>query len=152
VSARFVLIHSLAHSLINQWSLDSGYPAAISARAALCISERSGILIYTASSDSAGSLGGIVAQAQVERLHARSSRLSSVLNGAHLIRCASRRRRQWCRLPKRSGMSGCLLLPEVSCEERKIFWIERSSSDGEGDSDSKQVLGFFADLEAMSAL
>src|SRR5690606_17395631 len=28
VSPRLILVHTLAHALINQWALDSGYPAA----------------------------------------------------------------------------------------------------------------------------
>ena len=50
-------VHTLAHALINEWSLEAGYPAA-SLRERLFVSEdMAGLLIYTATSDSAGSSG-----------------------------------------------------------------------------------------------
>ena len=59
-TARRVLVHTLAHVLIDQWSLACGYPSA-SLRERLYIGEdMAGALIYTATSDSAGSLGGVV--------------------------------------------------------------------------------------------
>ncbi len=67
ITPRFLLTHTLAHEMINQWSLASGYPAA-SLRERLYVSdEMAGLLIYTATSDAAGSLGGLVAQAESKR-------------------------------------------------------------------------------------
>ncbi len=62
--ARYVLLHSLAHTLIRQLSLDCGYSAS-SVRERIYSStdpERrmAGVLLYTASPDSEGSLGGLV--------------------------------------------------------------------------------------------
>ena len=62
--ARYVLIHTLAHALILQFSLDCGYPAT-SLRERIYSSEdpdkkMAGVLIYTAGADSEGSLGGLV--------------------------------------------------------------------------------------------
>src|SRR5262249_12305551 len=65
ISPRLILIHTLAHILINEWSLECGYPAA-SLRERLYVSQpdapqqMEGVLIYTATTDSAGSLGGVV--------------------------------------------------------------------------------------------
>ncbi len=61
---RYVLLHSLAHILIRQLSLDCGYSAS-SVRERIYSSRdpnrrMSGILLYTASPDSEGSLGGLV--------------------------------------------------------------------------------------------
>ncbi len=68
VDAAHVLLHTLAHVLIDQLSLDAGYPAA-SIRERLFVDESmSGVLIYTATSDSAGSLGGLAAQAEEGKL------------------------------------------------------------------------------------
>ncbi|WP_331460342.1 MULTISPECIES: DUF1998 domain-containing protein [unclassified Arthrobacter] len=54
--------------MIDQLALDAGYPAS-SIRERLYSGEgAAGILLYTASSDSAGSLGGVAAQAHPERL------------------------------------------------------------------------------------
>jgi hypothetical protein len=115
-SPRYLAVHTLAHILINEWSLNGGYPAA-SLRERLYVGDgMAGLLIYTATSDSAGSLGGVVAQGEPERLRAA---LASALARA-----------QWCSndpLCSESGASGadslnlsachaCLLLPETSCE------------------------------------
>lgn len=121
ITPRLVLIHTLAHALIDQWALDSGYPAS-SLRERLYVSdEMAGMLLYTATSDSAGSLGGVVAEAQSDRLEASFRELAG--------------RAAWCSadpLCIESGPSGvdglnlaachsCCLLPEVSCEEMNVL-------------------------------
>ena len=62
--ARYVLLHSLAHMLIRQLSLDCGYAAsAVRERIYSSVDPNrrmAGVLLYTASSDSEGSLGGLV--------------------------------------------------------------------------------------------
>jgi len=116
VSARSILIHTLAHALINEWSLDSGYSASAMRERLYTEEGMAGLLIYTATSDSAGSLGGIVRQGEPERLRRT---LTSAL-----------KRATWCSadpLCMESGASGsdslnlaachvCCLLPETSCE------------------------------------
>lgn len=62
--ARYVLLHTLAHTLIRQLSLDCGYSAS-SVRERIYSSTEpakrmAGVLLYTASPDSEGSLGGLV--------------------------------------------------------------------------------------------
>ena len=53
-----------AHALIDQLALDAGYPAA-SLRERLYVGDdMQGFLVYTATTDSAGSLGGLVAQGE----------------------------------------------------------------------------------------
>lgn len=121
ITPRVVLLHTLAHVVIDQWSLDSGYPAA-SLRERLYVDhDMVGFLIYTATSDSAGSLGGVVAEAEPTRLESSFREL--------LVRAA------WCSadpLCIESGPNGvdglnraachaCCLLPEVSCEEMNVL-------------------------------
>ena len=110
------LLHTLAHALINEWSLDGGYPAAALRERLYVGSDMCGLLIYTATSDSAGSLGGVVAQGDPRRL---SETLAAALEQA-----------RWCSndpLCLESEASGaeslnlaachaCALLPETSCE------------------------------------
>lgn len=121
VTPRFVLIHSFAHALIEQMSLDAGYPAA-SLRERLYISnDMAGMLIYTATSDSAGSLGGLIAQTRPDRLAAL------VLEA--LGRAAWCSADPVCIESTGSGADGlnlaachaCSLLPETSCEEMNTF-------------------------------
>ncbi len=121
ITPRFLLVHTLAHVLIGQWSLDCGYPAD-SLRERLYVSDRmAGLLIYTATSDSAGSLGVVVAQAAPGRLDealqegiARASWCSadplcveSDATGVDALNMAA--------------CHACTLLPEVSCEEMNLF-------------------------------
>nr|WP_052069389.1 DUF1998 domain-containing protein [Streptacidiphilus albus] len=121
LTARFVLLHTLAHALINEWSLDCGYPAA-SLRERLYVNDHmAGVLLYTATSDSAGSLGGIVAQGERSRLE-RS--LAQALDRAAW--CSSD---PLCMEADSNGADGlnlaachtCILLPETSCELNNTF-------------------------------
>lgn len=121
ISPRFVLLHTLAHALINEWSLDCGYPAAALRERIYCSNEMAGILIYTASSDSAGSLGGVVAQGDPARLRAS---LSSAVN-----RIAWCSQDPPCMESEATGTDNlnlaacyaCVLLPETSCENNNSF-------------------------------
>lgn len=121
VRARLLLAHTLAHVLINEWSLDAGYPASALRERLYVSDEMAGILIYTASSDSAGSLGGLVCQGELDRLRAT---MKSALE-----------RTRWCSadpLCMEAEASGadslnlaachaCVLLPETSCELNNTF-------------------------------
>lgn len=141
VTPRLLLLHSLAHALIDSLSLDAGYPAASLRERLYASEEMCGLLIYTASSDSAGSLGGVVRQAgphQIEKL----------------VRDAVERA-AWCSAdPVCSesdphGVDGlnlaachnCLLLPETSCEERNTL-LDRTMLVG---APGRVSLGYFSD-------
>jgi hypothetical protein len=139
ITARYVLLHTLAHILINEWSLEAGYPAA-SLRERLYVSEdMAGILIYTATSDSAGSLGGVTSQGDYAQLR---TTLPSALNRA-----------MWCSQDppcmesEASGFGGlnlaacyaCVLLPETSCEVNNSF-LDRGMLLGTPEDPS---IGFF---------
>lgn len=139
---RMVLLHTLAHVLINEWALDAGYPAAALRERLYADDTMAGFLIYTATSDSAGSLGGLVAQGEPEALRAG---LESAL-----------RRACWCSadpLCIESGPSGtyganlaachsCVMLPETSCETNNVL-LDRALLVG---TPEDPTLGFFGDL------
>lgn len=142
ITPRLLLVHSLAHSLINQWALECGYPAA-ALRERLYVSDSmAALMIYTATTDSAGSLGGIVGQADAKRLDqalveaiARSAWCSadplcieSEATGVESLNLAA--------------CHACLLLPEVSCEESNLF-LDRGLLVGTPDSSD---VGLFAKL------
>jgi hypothetical protein len=63
----YVALHSLAHALMEEISLDCGYPYSLKervysiARNGVDQPDRFGILIYTASSGAQGTLGGLTA-------------------------------------------------------------------------------------------
>lgn len=126
VSPRVVVLHSMAHMLIEELSLNAGYPAA-SLRERLYHDEgQAGVLIYTATADGAGSLGGLAAQSDGQRF-------AGVLESAI-------ERARWCTADPvccettASGVSGlnlaachaCLLLPETSCESFNLM-LDRAS-------------------------
>jgi MrfA Zn-binding domain len=71
---RYILLHSFAHALMRQLALYSGYGAA-SIRERIYASDgsgdepaMSGVLLYTAAPDSEGTLGGLVALGEPDRL------------------------------------------------------------------------------------
>lgn len=116
---RYVLLHSLAHVLMRQLALDCGYASSALRERIYCAPESDdmgGILIYTASSDSDGSLGGLVEQASPHRLgptlamalRDATSCSSDPLCGGGAIQGA----------PNLNGAAchACLLLAETSCE------------------------------------
>jgi hypothetical protein len=140
ISPRLVLVHTLAHILINQWSLDSGYPAA-SLRERLFVGEdMAALLIYTATTDSAGSLGGVVGMAEPARLDAALTEaaanaewcssdpvcIEAIATGVDSLNLAS--------------CHACLLLPEVSCEERNVL-LDRATLIG---TDNNSRIGFLS--------
>ncbi len=143
VTPRLLLLHTLAHALINEWSLDAGYPASALRERLYADGDMAGMLIYTATSDSAGSLGGIVAQGVPDKL-------------AHTLRAALARA-EWCSndpLCMEAEASGagsvnmaachaCVLLPETSCEHLNGF-LDRAMLVGD---QSGLVPGYFGSIQ-----
>jgi hypothetical protein len=142
ITPRLVLIHTLAHALINQWTLESGYPAAALRERLYVGDSMAGFLIYTATSDAAGSLGGVVAQATNGNLG------TGLRNAIH--------RMSWCSSDplcieaEATGVDSlnlaachaCSLLPEVSCEEFNLL-LDRALLVGTPDDPS---LAFFRSI------
>lgn len=120
-ASRYLMIHSLAHILINQLVFECGYSTA-SLRERLYISAdptapMAGFLIYTSAGDSEGTLGGLV------RL-GRSDRLVPVVQRA-LGRaswcsadpvCSEHLGGQGSKQANLAACHACVLLPETSCE------------------------------------
>lgn len=141
-----VAIHTLAHVLIDQLSLDAGYPAASLRERLFVDDEMAGLLIYTASSDSAGSLGGVASQAEPKPF-------ASALHEG-LIRLS------WCSADPvcvEAGASGtdalnlaachaCVLVPETSCELNNTF-LDRALLFGSPE-DNQENEGLFSAVVA----
>ena len=116
---RYVLLHSLAHALIRQLALDCGYSSSALRERIYCSTDdekMAGLLIYTASSDSDGSLGGLVDMAAPDRLgpvlmgalHESEFCASDPLCGGGAPGAAANLNGAACH--------ACLLLAETSCE------------------------------------
>ncbi|WP_423798183.1 DrmB family protein [Neobacillus sp. SAB-20_R2A] len=57
---RHLLIHSFSHMMMKEFAAHSGYATTSLRERIYCSDEMMGVLIYTASSDSEGSLGGLI--------------------------------------------------------------------------------------------
>jgi len=64
------MAHTLAHLLIRQLSLECGYSSSSLRERIYAGNDMCGLLIYTASADSDGSLGGLVQQGRRDRFNA----------------------------------------------------------------------------------
>jgi hypothetical protein len=120
-ASRFLLVHSLAHILINQLVFECGYSTA-SLRERLYISAdaaapMAGILIYTSAGDSEGTMGGLVRLGRPERLGAIVRRAISRASwcSADPV-CSENLGGQGSRQVNLAACHSCVLLPETSCE------------------------------------
>ena len=129
---RYVLLHSLAHALIRQFSLECGYTTAsirerIYARSSDGDREAmAGILLYTAAPDSEGTLGGLVSLGEPKTL---GRHLDQALEGIRLCAsdplCAEHHPYRDSLTLHGAACHACLFLPETSCE-RGNKYLDRS--------------------------
>ena len=120
-ASKYMLIHTLAHILINQLVFECGYNTA-SLRERLYIScdplaPMAGILIYTSAGDSEGTLGGLVSLGRPERLEPLVKRALSRASwcSADPV-CSENLGGQGTRRANLAACHACVLLPETSCE------------------------------------
>ncbi|WP_430292886.1 DrmB family protein [Pseudomonas sp. B1-22] len=120
-AARYLLVHSLAHIMINQMVFECGYSSAALKERIFVSSDpeapMAAFLIYTAAGDSEGSLGGLVRIGRPEMFEPMVRRALS--------------RASWCsadpvcsedlggtgaRRVNKAACHACVLLPETACE------------------------------------
>ena len=145
-SARYVLLHTLSHLLIRSLAKLCGYQAAsLKERIYATYPEgmpMAGILIYTASSDSDGSLGGLVAQA--EPMHMQEN-LDALLDEAEwcsgdpLCMTSTNQNAQGLLGLNYAACHQCALLPETSCTMRNLL-LDRAALIGRSEDGT---VGFF---------
>lgn len=143
----FVLIHTFAHLLINQLSFECGYGSSSIRERIYCEKTDNqygmyGVLIYTASGDSEGSLGGLVRQGA--KGHIEDTIRDAVRNA------------EWCSSdpvciqslgqgPESCNLAAChncALLPETCCECGNRL-LDRGTIVGTLDD---KTVGFFSDM------
>ena len=123
--ARYVLLHSLAHTLVRQLSLDCGYSAS-SVRERIYSStdpnrKMAGVLLYTASPDSEGSLGGLVDLASPQRFpDLFKSALRSATRCSSDPLCADHQPDVHSTI-NAAACHACILASETSCEAFNRF-------------------------------
>lgn len=128
---RYVLLHTFAHAMIRQLAIECGYTSA-------SITERiysrnpdegtpmAGVLIYTAAADSEGTLGGLCALGEPDKLgrHIRRALEKMCLCASDPL-CSEHRAGSDDKLHGISCHS-CTFLPETSCE-RGNRYLDRSA-------------------------
>ncbi|MCB0553451.1 MAG: DUF1998 domain-containing protein [Phaeodactylibacter sp.] len=151
LDARFFLIHTLAHLMINRLCFNCGYGSSSLRERIYCSppenpSLMNGFLIYTSSGDSEGSLGGLVRQGRPENLE-------------NILR-ESVEDSRWCSADPvcmEVGSAGgqgpdsvngaachnCAVIPETSCEEFNML-LDRAFVTGK---EEQPELGFVSWLE-----
>jgi len=149
ITPRLILLHTLAHLLINQLTFECGYSSA-ALKERLYVSDdpnapMAGILIYTAAGDSEGTMGGLVRMGKPGYLEPT---LYAALHEA-----------RWCsadpvcmEMGEQGGQGAdscnlaachnCALVPETACEEFNRF-LDRGLVVG---SITNPELGFFSEL------
>jgi Domain of unknown function (DUF1998) len=69
LKARHILIHTFSHAMIQEFARFSGYATTSLRERLYCSDDMYGVLIYTASSDSEGGLGGLIELSKPEKLY-----------------------------------------------------------------------------------
>lgn len=147
-NTRYILLHTLSHLIIRELTMQCGYSAASlkekiysapSGDNSMC-----GILVYTASSDSDGSLGGLARQGVTDKM--RNILLDALENASWCSNdpiCIDSKNQGYASL-NYAGCHACALLPETSCECSNVL-LDRGAIIGTTDN---APLGYFFELLA----
>lgn len=146
----YILLHTFAHCLITALSCESGYSNASIRERIYCSKyidenapQMAGVLIYTASGDAEGSLGGLVRQGLPGRIENVIKRAISEAKwcAADPVCIQSTGQGQYgCNL---AACHNCALLPETSCENKNML-LDRGLLIGTLDDIS---IGYFSNYE-----
>jgi hypothetical protein len=145
VSPKFILLHSFAHALIRRLANDCGYGSASLRERIYCDGSvdsepMQGVLIYTASGDSEGTMGGLVRQGEPSRLEYTIQRALHDARWCSADPICYESTGQGTDNGNLAACHGCLLLPETSCEEGNRL-LDRQVLVGRPDNGA---LGFFS--------
>lgn len=147
ITAKFLLLHTFAHVLINQLSFDCGYGSASLRERLYCdftdaTKPMHGVLIYTASGDSEGTMGGLVRQGKPGRFEATVRRALQQAAWCSSDPVCIESKGQGSDNANLAACHGCCLLPETSCEEGNRL-LDRAMLIG---TPEEPNLGFFRSL------
>lgn len=144
ISGKFLLLHTVSHLLIKQLSFECGYNISSLKERIYCGEaaegkEMAGILIYTASGDSEGTLGGLVRQGRYDtfpRIYRKAIESAVICSNDPVCSLSNGQGRDSLNL---AACYSCCLLPETCCEEFNVF-LDRGVAVGTYDN---KKLGFF---------
>lgn len=144
LTPKFVLLHTLAHLLINQLAFDCGYGSSSLRERIYCdgiFTDRPmhGFLIYTASGDAEGTMGGLVRQGEKGRIEGTLYRALRKAGWCSYDPVCAESSGQGPDNCNRAACHGCAILPETSCEESNKL-LDRATVVGLPEN---QDLGFF---------
>lgn len=126
ISAKFLLLHTISHLLIKQLSFECGYSIASLKERIYCSEaddgkEMAGVLIYTASGDSEGTMGGLVRQGRADTFPKMFKKaIESAMTCSNDPVCSLSQGQGRDSLNMAACYS-CTLIPETSCEEFNVF-------------------------------
>ena len=146
ISPRFLLLHTLAHIVMNQLTFDAGYSTA-AIRERLYVSTAAGapmggMLIYTAAGDAEGTMGGLVRMGRPNRLGPSIQRAIQDAGWCSADPVCMEYAAEGGQGPEGCNLAachGCALVPETACEHFNRF-LDRGLVVGSFDS---QDLAFF---------
>ena len=144
ISGKFLLLHTVSHLLIKQLSFECGYNVSSLKERIYCGEaadgkEMAGILIYTASGDSEGTLGGLVRQGKCDtfpHIYRKAIESAVICSNDPVCSLSNGQGRDSLNL---AACYSCCLLPETCCEEFNVF-LDRGVVAG---TYGNKRLGFF---------
>lgn len=147
LTPQFILLHTFAHIFINQLSFECGYGSSAIRERLYCNIENSelpmnGVLLYTASGDSEGSLGGLVRQGNpgnFERILVSSLYSAQWCSSDPVCMESHGQGPDSCNL---AACHNCAILPETCCEEGNRL-LDRALLIGTLDNPD---IGYFTDF------
>lgn len=139
---RFILAHTLAHALLRQLTLECGYSTASLRERLYVDKDMAGLLIYTSTTDTDGTLGGLQRQGKTNLLE------NTLIKAIEALK--------WCssdplciggfmssrELGSIGACHSCVIAPETSCEEFNNY-LDRGLLLGWPDHPEA---GYFSDL------
>lgn len=138
ITPRTILLHTLAHAIIRQLTFECGYSStSLKERIYTTFEDgnidMAGILIYTTSSDSDGSLGGLVKQGKTKNLKKILEKTIENMAWCSTDPLCIEREHSGYRNLNLAACHACVLLPETSCELRNIL-LDRAAIRGKLDN------------------
>src|SRR5437867_1697885 len=119
----YILLHSFSHLLITSVSLECGYPASsIRERIYALPQVGYGVLLYTATTDAEGTLGGLIQVGRRIHEHVRSAlEMGQLCSNDPVCSQHDPQNEHEHRFLQGAACHGCVLIAETSCEQQNDF-------------------------------
>ena len=147
MSSRYLLLHSFSHVLINTLIYECGYGASSLQERIYCShdpnNEMAGVLIYTAATDSEGTMGGLVRNGlpgNFEKIAIKALKTSQWCSTDPVCYEIAENGGQGPNSLNMSACHNCTLVPETSCDGSFNCYLDRTLLMGKVDLDD---LGYF---------